>query len=377
MNVLRRFGATLCAFILVFSLWALFWSTLFSATLRSRETVKSWFDESGFYTHIVDVVLESAKPDEGSGESDIPISDPQIQAVAKTALSPEFLRQTVEKALDGTYDWMGGSSDALTVNIDLNEAKSKLINGLGDYATTKAAALPVCATNEPIDDFDAFVAICRPRGLTAEAAGQQIKTQLSSNQDFLKDPVITSDDLKIENAQGQKVAVGDSEQAKAVKRSYQFSGFAPIVAGILGLLSIAGIIFLSRNKITGMRRTGYIFASAGVLLGILYTSTQVLTTMLIETVKQGDQTQAFKDLVGTAISVVATDVKKIVLIFTLSYIVVGAILITVGIMKRDKSGSADEPKDNKPEPVEQTESKPEKPIKAEPPTKKKPTKIQL
>jgi len=377
MYILRRLGATLCALILVFSLWALLWSSLFSATLRNKETVKGWFNKSGFYTNIVDVVLDSAKSDQGSGKSDIPVNDPQIQAVAKSALSPEFLKQTVEKALDDSYGWMASSGSTLSFNIDLTEAKAKLINGLGDYAATKAAALPVCATNEPIADFDAFAAICRPRALAAEAAGQQVKDQLATNEDFLKDPVISSGDIKVKNTDGQEVLVGNSEYAKLAKRSYQFSGFAPIVAVVLGLLSTAGIIFLSRNKITGMRRVGYIFGSAGVLISIIYTSVSMLSNLLIEAVKQGDKTQGFKDLVNNGVGAISGDIKKVLMIFAVSYVVIGATLITIGIVKRKKTDEADEAKDKPSTPDEKPTEKQKEPAKPTPTPKKKPQKIQL
>jgi len=373
MHILRRLGAVLCAFILVFSLWSLVWSTLFVTTVRNREVVKGWVNESGFYTNIVDVVLDSAKSDSDPNSTDIPVNDPQVQTVAKAALSSDFLKQTVEKALDDTYNWLG-SDQNLKFTIDLTEAKQKLINGLGDYAATKAASLPVCATNESASDFDAFTAVCIPRGLSAAAAGQQVKDQLASNQEFIKDPVIDTSDIKLKNEQGQEVTLEEAIPSDAIKNTYRSTGYAPVVLAITALLSIAGIIFLSISKIAGMRRVGYIFASAGALLGALYGTVYMIVDVIHEAAANADRPQAFRDLINNGADAVSSDVKRVILAYTLAYLLIAAILITIGIVKRQRKVE-DETKDPAPvkEPAPKAVEAPKKPAA----TTKKPPKIQL
>lgn len=385
MNILRKLGTSLCAALLSIGLFGVAWSNVGAATIRDKETVKGWFDSSGFYTKVVDIVLEKVKePGKNTDDPvDISIEDPQIQAIAKGAFTPEVLKTNVEKFLDSGYDWLDGSTDKLAFSIDLTSAKQNLATGLGDYVTTKAAALPICATNEPIDDFDAFNAICRPRGLTPEAAGQQVTNKLLTGDQFLANPVLTSDDFKVKDKNGNEIPIDQKDEAKIARRVYRLSGFIPIMFGIVSLLAALGVIFISRDRLKGVKRVGYVLLATGVVLLITHIGLGVASSVASE--KLGNKVEAGSSaqnkLLADGLRVVIDDVRSVLVIYTIGYISLGVIAIITGaVLKKrrdgDKKPSQEEDKEAEtPEDTTLTDKSEEK-VESKP-APKPPKKIQL
>jgi hypothetical protein len=370
MNILRKLGVGLSATLLTLALFGVAWSHVSLATIGNRETVKGWLARSDFYNKAVDIALDKIKESANTEGDSLPVNDPQIQAVAKQALSADFLKTNIETALDSTYDWLGSNDKDMSLTVDLSGVKQQLATGLGTYATTKVTSLPVCASGmKTNEDFDPFNAACRPANLSAEAAGQKVADQILQG-DFLKDPVINASDIKVKDNNGKEIPLTEAAQGQAVRKTYKFSGYVPYILGVLALLSILGLIFLSQDRLLGLRRTGSILLTTGTILLITFVGIGVGRSMVGKQLgTTGSLTASQKELGTNLLTLITDDVRRVLLIYSIGFIVFGLVgIIVASIMKkRRKSTEA---------PTAKLEEK--EPIKEEPAREKpEPPKIQL
>lgn len=354
MNILRKMGVSLCATILSVVLLGLAWSSVGTATIRNRSVVKGWLDKSNFYSQVVDVVLEKAKGSSGKSETDIPVNDPGVQAAAKQAFSPDFLRKNVEAVLDSGYAWADGSKNNIDFSIDLTAAKQQLATGLGDYAKNKAAALPICNPAEITQDFDSFKATCRPAAVSPEQAGAKVTADLLTNKDFLAKPVFTSEDLKAKDDSGgtQAVPIENTNQAKAARKAYQLSGYVPMALAITALITGLGVIFLSADHYRGLRRAGWTLFTSGMVLLVTYAVLVIGASMIDRKVAETAQNKLISDVA----KVVVRDIEKALLPYVIGLVGGGTVMVITGgklAKRRDNTNKRefDEHKDMLPEPA--------------------------
>ncbi len=329
---------------LLFSLLGLAWTHTVNLTLRDRDTVKGWFDKSGFYDRIVGSVLENVdQAGEEAGEG-IPVDDPAVQQVVAEAFSPEFLRQNIEEVLDGVYGWLEGRSETPEFTVDLTPAKRRLADGLGNYAAERAATLPVCQASQMTGDFDALNATCLPPGLTPAAAGATVRQELLNNEEFLKQTVFTADDIKLEN-DDREISLGNVEQARLARDGYRRAGQMPIVILIIALLAAAGIVFLSGTRRTGVKRICIVMIVSGVLLGLSWLIMARISDVLSDYVATPDDGPvAARQLANDAVRVVIDDLRRPLLWYALGLTLVGAGgLIVNSVIKKKRIDHNDTP----------------------------------
>src|SRR5690606_28069006 len=96
-----------------------------NATFGDRNVVKNWFSNSGVYDNIVDsVVRETEKGIENSEEKDGQNIDTEsLSNAATSTFTPDVLRSSLEEVLDGTYDWLDGTTPNLAFSLDFTEQK--------------------------------------------------------------------------------------------------------------------------------------------------------------------------------------------------------------------------------------------------------------
>lgn len=346
MQLLRRMSLGFLATILSVSLFGLVGTHLLAATVRQPATVKAWLNDSEFYDNLVGSLVENAE--KGDGEGNIPLEDPEIKRIINESFSPEFLKASVEDVLDGTYGWLEGKTAKPEFNIDLATAKQKLADGIGAYATKKAAALPVCTRAQlrgmDLNNVDPFTAECRPSGVSAAKIGNDLKTSILNSKDFLSDTNLTGDDLSGNNSKKQ------NDDLKKISQAYRVTGWLPIVFLVLATLSAIGIFFLSSERLKGARRIGVIFLGTGVILGLTRFVFNVVTNWLdkqIQTV--GSDTLAGKQIVSRLMTEANKDIGSIVLWYAIGFVMVGivAIGLTIFMGKNTKPVETNQKRDSK------------------------------
>lgn len=327
MNAARRFAVAFCASLLGLSLLVLPWAHVATETIRDRDTVKNWLDKSGFYEKVVLGLLESAESSEGN----VPVDDPQVVAIAQEAFSPAYLKENTEKILDGTFAWLEGDTEAPEFTLDISDAKLRLADGIGAYATRRAAELPVCTPaqlQEFTDGFDVFSAPCVPPGVSAAQAGETLRNQVLASDQFLSDTTITGEDLTKPSAVEGQPAVSATEDLKSLPEAYQAGGTALWLSLALVVLSAAGAFFLSSTRRSGVWRVGVIVVTSGVIIGISFLLIDRGSAWLENRAQTlGGDNSVSQDLLAGFVREVSQDVGVILGWYALGYLLFGTAVL--------------------------------------------------
>lgn len=270
MDILRRVAVALLVAILPLLLLALAVDYWVINAVSHPATPKRIIADSGIYTNLVPSALKQAS--ESNNENVVSLVDPTVKSAATQVFTPQFLQQSTENVLDGIYHWLNGKAARPDFKIDLSSKKSEFAALVADHARQIAAGLPRCTVAQAQalaqqqvqgSNFDVFKANCLPPGVTPDNAADQVQKELQDNKDFLKDPVITANNL----------TSGDSRQpffetptAKRIPKYYQWATKTPVILSILTVLVITGIIFLSSSRRRGARHIGVILLVVGAIL---------------------------------------------------------------------------------------------------------------
>jgi len=361
MGFIRKMAVALCATLMGITLLGVAWTNIGASTIRNKKVVEDWFNKSGFYTQISDVAIDTIKKSTAAGEaSSIPVTDPNVEAIVRNALNPDFLKTTVNSALDGVYGWLGSSSGDLSFKLDFSAAKDTLATGLGNFAKTHAASLPPCGVignNSPVED--PFTATCLPRGVTADQVGA-MATQNFLAQDFLKNPVVDANSFKINDKDGNKVPITSDSKVMAVRKAYHLSGHLPLVLAIITVLLIIAIIFLSSTRLRGVRRVGTILlTTGGGLLAIYFIVRYLFDWASKRAIEANPENRAQIKLGVDFLKLAIGDAERVLLTYSVGFMILGIVAIVVAFLlkrrgnpKPGKTSSGEE----KPEPVEEAET---------------------
>ena len=268
MNILRKLSLVLLAAILPFLLLILAFDYWVINTVSHPATVKKIIADSGAYTNLIPSALDQASNNSG-GSGSVSLSDPAVKSAAEQVFSPQFLRQSTENILDGVYNWLDGKVPQPDFRIDLSGKKADFAALVAAHASQVASGLPRCslAQSEALsrqgNDFDVFGAKCLPPATTPASVSADIKKNLSSNKDFLKDPVITAGSLKDKKANR---SVFEDQKIKKLPSFYQSAKKTPFVISFLVLLILIGILFLSSSRRRGFRRIGIALLVVGLIM---------------------------------------------------------------------------------------------------------------
>ena len=129
-------------------LTATFW--IMTATIGDRDTVKNWLNDSGVYDNFVQQIAEIAQEEFANNSEQEPQSEnvggsvdiATLTRVAESAISPSFLQESIEKVIDGSYDWLEEKTPTIEFSINFTEIKNELANGLKQEAIKRSQELP-------------------------------------------------------------------------------------------------------------------------------------------------------------------------------------------------------------------------------------------
>ncbi len=385
MNILRKTIVGLCAAFLGTTLLALAATNTSISTIHNHQVVKGWFEKSGFYTEVSNIAVTTIKNDAGS--SAIPIDDPAVQKIIANTLNPDFVKTSLTNVLDSVYTWLGGTQDNLAFNLDLTSAKDQLTTGLTKYAKDRAVSLPTCGAIERNNPVEPFTATCLPLGVTADQVATKAREQFLA-QDFLKNPVIKGGDFTIKDKAGNSIPVTSDERVQLTRRAYRLSGSMPLLLSVICLVLIAGVVFLSKTRLAGIRRVGIVFLTAGVGLLLLYFGIKFIYNWASSHVMTSSGGVVAQTKLGLDFFRVALiDIERILLTHAIAFCVLGllAILIVTILLRRSKlhiKRHAEDIDNNIPEyvvPVIEAPASPldpRPPVLGAPPRPKTPRKIQ-
>jgi hypothetical protein len=320
--------------------------------------LKASLNESKIYDTFVDSILKASQKQSNEQGNDLPLDRPEIRQAAAQAFSPELLRSSTEQIIDGGFSWLNGTTSAPTFRIDLSSAKQQFVQALGDYAADRVQSLPPCTLSQLRElantDIDPFNVSCAPPTVTPIRAREEVVQDLSSNQDFLGNSVLTADSLP-RNENGKTVF----DEAKQVPQIFQWAKRAGWILGSLTVIIGLSLIFLRHDKRRGVRMVGVSLLGTGIFLLL---STLLINYLFSQANKPGGQlthltNNDFQTTLIAFINSINRALNRTILRFAISYAVLGA--VALGALwytgrKRTKPQPISEPAiTDRPEPIKE------------------------
>lgn len=264
MNILRRMAVFFLISLFSFLLLGTAFNIGVVKIVTDPTSVKKILADSKIYDTAISAVFDQAKKTDVSSNDGITLTDPAIKAAAEKNFTPAFLQSSTESVIDGIYGWLEGKTAGPEFRIDLTSVKASFAADAGLAAQQRVSSLPACPPALSADNLDAFNATCLPRGLSPTAVATQTQAKLNSSNGFIPDPIITAGNVESQN--GQNIFSG---QLKNAPKTYQQIHKGLFIQGLLCLLFAAGIIFLSKTRRKGIRRTGFALINAGIFIAFL------------------------------------------------------------------------------------------------------------
>ncbi|MDB5163834.1 MAG: hypothetical protein JWS12_452 [Candidatus Saccharibacteria bacterium] len=335
MHFVRRIGLFFATFFFGILLFLLVSTASLAQTIGKPSTLKGWLKSSGIYTKVVPAVLEqSSKNTDSPTGSDTSISfkDPNVQKIAEQAFSPQFIQQSSESAIDGSYKWLQGKTTKPQFTITVSTAKDAFANGVGNYIRNRAAKLPVCTTLPA--SFDILNATCVPKGINVNTEAQKVVSQIVTSKDFLPDPTVTADTDKTSNNTAPKPLY---QAQPNLPKYYRLLVLGPWIFGGLALLAAAGIIWLNEDHRRGLRKVmATLFTTGGLLLiyiaAVSYGFNKIQARLTKDT--SGSQVSTLKQSAITALKSASHDISRVAIIYGVVFIVIGAAVAVYLLMTR-------------------------------------------
>lgn len=265
MNIAKKLALGILSPLFVFLLLATAFDIGFVRTATQPGTVKKLISESGLYDTLVPNILQQTKNIE-TPIGNFSTTDPAIQKAATQAVSPQYIQQNAESAIDNVYQWLDGKVEQPTFKFDLSGPKNNFSQSVAAAAQQRLSGLPACSNAQSLQilesgQLDVNTISCLPRGVSAETAAATVKASLA-NSGFLDKVDLSASSIKDSNNQ----PVFEQTKIKNIPKQYQRAKKIPPVLSILTILTGVGIVFLSSSWQKGLRHVGINLVVIGVVM---------------------------------------------------------------------------------------------------------------
>jgi hypothetical protein len=307
-------------------------------TLGNADNVKHALRDSGVYSAIVEEGLTQVnRGTSAQFTNNIPVDQPDIQAVIKQSMPPEVLEQQTNGVIDGFYAWLHGDTPKLQFQFDLSSSKTKLADGLAAHAAQRMNTLPTCTSVDDVSaNFDPFTAACAPKGVDKTAAAQRVRDEILNNKEFLQDPVASTQDLSTNN--GQEVQIGN---LRINRDMYEQTRTNMYLTGGLAILLAIAVLFLSVTRRAGVRRLAIIAVIVGSISVVLAGIVSFVLNGIAERVANAPDANVLQMSIVDAVRLLTQDIRNWWLLYGGSLLAVGIIaLIILGVARRKQPETA-------------------------------------
>ncbi len=288
MDILRRIGLFILSPLFITLLFATAFDIGFVRTATHPATVKHLISESGIYNSLIPNLLQQTK------SIDTPVgnfstSDPAIEKAANQAVSPQYIQQNAEIAIDNIYQWLDGQVAQPTFKFDLTTPRNTFAESLSASVGQRLAGLPACTNSQSLQilqsgQLNVNTISCLPKGVSAESAADSVKASLESS-GFLDKLDLSASSIKGQNNQ----PVFEQSKVKNVPKQYQLAKKTPFILSMLTILTGLSIVFLSNTWQKGLRHVGINLVAIGLILLIFsYVLNRVVSTKVVPKVQNNN-----------------------------------------------------------------------------------------
>lgn len=233
-------------------------SFTFSRTIGNLYYTKQVVAEAGFYEAAGEAIAQQSLGESGG--------DPLITAAVESAVSGDRLQQTLEPLIEGTYAWLDGTTAQPEFSLAVEPIKTNFVSTLTSALEARAASLPPCTSAAQFSGEDIYSYTCIPPGTDVNAAINDAVSRVVSNASLFSDQLVADGTISASDA--AQFGINDPSQnlPSSLPSSYQFllGGQWYFVAATV--LTIAGMLSLSKSWLYGLRKVGVLLVVNGVFV---------------------------------------------------------------------------------------------------------------
>lgn len=339
MEGLRKFGLWLAALILPGALLVAVMVFSLMQTLGSPRYIKDSFEQKNLYESLSNFLTDELQLEGNKEQKEL------IGKILSSSATPENLENTFENAVDSFFAVLNKQVEPGDFSINIASLTGALEENAIKYIEDYLDSLPTCTSSAQVSGDDVLSISCVPSGMSTKKLAEQAYKELVSEAKFLSKDSLTLKDLSSFNQQDGKVqnASGPEKTLQDITNFYQTSRLVGIIAAILALLSMIGVIFLSKPFIKGVRRLGAILVPAGILLAV----TAFVTKALAQNLPLASGGESLNTAAEAIAQGLITDISVMNLRFGIAEIILGALLFIVASFVISKT-KPEAPQDDKP-----------------------------
>jgi hypothetical protein len=331
----RKIFVGFVSIVLLIALFGAALSTSAKANLTNTAKLENWLNNSGMYNELINNAASQAQNALGSTNSQITGLNAALKKAAVASFTKQDFSSDLNTFINSNKDWLEGKTKTPNFSIDLTTKKQTFANNLNQFFQGQLISLPSCtlAQTKKLTNINPLQLVCLPIGTSVASLVQLINNEVIASGAFLNNPVITAASLSPNNNnQGEPYYQKLSKAPTVYKQAMDI----PLIFGIISVICLPIIIFVSPRRRRGVRRVTGTLVSAGVLLLIVkLTSDTILKKIDHRLVTKSATGMLHQPLLNFAKSVEQAMVK-IDFDFAIGYFIVALLLLTVLFATRNR-----------------------------------------
>ncbi len=261
MNILKKIGLVLSVGLLPLAIYTLVFVYSFNHTIGDKQYLTKSIEESGLYLETSKIIIKQATKD-----------DPKNKLLAKSitvAASPENIQKITNPVIDASYAWLNGRTKTPKIVISINEIKDTFVSAYSKALKSRAKTLPACTYGQIPNLEDISKIDCIPSGTNINQLIDEAVDQANLNNDVFSDSTTSDGNLTNKEAEDLGFSAPINENTpETIPKAFQLVKKIFPYALILLIISLVGVIMLSRTKLHGARKGSVTLLITGVFLTI-------------------------------------------------------------------------------------------------------------
>lgn len=338
MNVIKKIGLVLSVGLLAPAIYTLVFVYSFHHTIGDKEYLANSITESGLYIETSKIIVKQATKD-----------DPSNKLLAKsiaTAASPENIQKIANPVIDASYAWLNGETKTPKIVIKIDKIKDSFVSTYTKALKVRAKTLPACTYGQIPNLEDISKIDCIPAGTNINQLIDEAIDQANLNNDVFSDSSTSDGSLTNNEAEDLGFSAPINENTpETIPKIFQLVKKIFPYALILLIISLVGVIMLSKTKLNGARKGSVTLLITGVFLTISAIILRFSISNLIPTANDNSSQapiESLKKLAETIFSDWARILQNSgITLFIIG--VLGIILATIFINKAKPKTPAEKP----------------------------------
>lgn len=334
MTPLKKFLYYFTGFVTFMVLLQLPFAFAVSNVFSSPDNIDKVLADGGVYKNFVELALQNAEEQADENTKKL-LADEKIKEIITSSIQPDDIQNSSKSVISGGYAWLEGKTTQPEFTIDLSKPAETAVTKLSAYAEERASSLPTCTVQQlqTVDFQSDFLSMpCLPPGVTSSQIGQQFGAQAKDQVEFLKNPVISSQEaLKEVDTTSSKF----TDAPKAYQNLHQSKWYNLLFVFIL----LAALIFARKDRNAGLRFASKLVFAAGLVLAFI-----LLLFMSGNSGTSNVDDKVSEVFLGTLMSLLGQ------LALTLKWFAVGYLILGVGgiYLTKRLTAANDTPQDTQP-----------------------------